>query len=226
MHITTDNKMYPVTSGEPTLAGFYETMFGGLQKPLCDIVQANGCEHAVAATSWSFDMDKELYAPDGFRKRIGARSHIRIILPEWQNPSTSKDTGKEAVHRFQSATKTHERGHAAACKSLMTVLTKLVQAMPERVNPDLVSDLNAGFRELVTGFYVQRARKADKHFDIYSGHGGKLEAELDSVTSEQRARRQTVDHVKEISLRDVMEEARTQYEPVEGMTSILDFDTY
>lgn len=180
----TDIEKYDVRPETPSQSGVYRAFFNTTEPPLCPLVNVDGCEEAVAATSWTFEAptSKDLYDTATGNKQdstLKTACHVKMILPRLP------EGVPEAVERFQSATCSHEHGHAAACDSLARTVAFFIQSLPAHVPPQHAKAMNEAVRAVIDKFYVPQARKADKMFDSYTGHGGKYEAELDDGEAEE-----------------------------------------
>lgn len=178
MKVTQREHRYGVQSRTADLGSFYRSMFKDHALCRATGAQADGCENAVAMTSWRFTFDENLYDAMGLKRPTSASCSIEMTLPEWKNGKAAKRSQREEVGRFVAATTTHERGHGVACKSLSDIASRLALHLPAKVPASAAGSMNAAFKQFVEGFYMKLARRADGLFDTYTGHGGKYGAEL------------------------------------------------
>ena len=167
---------YPVET-----AKFYDTMFNGIEKPLCKSVDVKGCENAVAATSWhlTFVDGSTLYNAAGRRQTLRPHCDINMLMPKWVDAHKADVVQQRAVAHFLGHTATHERGHGQACSSLAASIALLVSNMPARVPTARVAEFNRAFNGLIE-LFTRGARAADNEFDKFTGHGGEQDAQLGS----------------------------------------------
>jgi hypothetical protein len=174
-------KHYSVKTA-PKHKAFFGGVFGKDKHPLCEALGPNQipeCEHAVAATGWKFELGEELYNADGKKQIVKCNCDIEMLLPQWKTMSVNTENAEmDKVHRFLSATDTHERGHATACRSLAQITKLLAENMPDTVQPHKRSQFNGAFNYFVHQFYKVLAKEADVLFDEYTRHGGMYEAQL------------------------------------------------
>ena len=167
---------YPVRTKHASHGALYKTMFGGRDKPLCNVANVAGCEEAVAVTSWSYAHPDVLYGKDGQKLRIDTTCDIRVLMPKWTKLAKASDATQESVKHFMQATETHEEGHGMACKSLSGVVQAFARHMPERIQPENVDTMNRAFVHFIRNFYIKMARATDRKFDEYTKHGGLQDA--------------------------------------------------
>jgi len=182
--VTRRLERYPVHGA--TQPKVWDEFFGGRVKPLCTRTNVKGCENAVAATSWQFDMPhgpvydevtgkkREPYVFGGKGVTDACACNVHILLPKWEVPHGTEVPASHArgVGEFIAATATHERGHGAACKSLAAVVLAALAYLPEEVPPGIAPQVNGAFGFFVKEFYEPLARRADRLYDRVTYHGG------------------------------------------------------
>jgi hypothetical protein len=172
------NKRYTVQTA-PTDNAFFGGVFEN-SHALCDALgstKVQDCENAVAATAWRFNLGENLYSVGGEKHNPKCSCDIEILLPQWE-VKPGKPRNKDKVHRFLSATATHERGHGVACKSVANITRLLAANLPDKIPADKVPAVNGAFAYFVSNFYTPLAHQADGLFDDYTHHGGLYEAQL------------------------------------------------
>lgn len=180
-------RWYNVTSPS-TQTGFYLGVFADSSHGLCKAlggIKVEGCEDAVAATSWSMHMEKKLYASDGKRKLIVCTCDIDILLPKWDTRAAKPGEGHDTVRRFLATTETHERGHGETCNSLINAIKGLAENMPLTIPPAEVDNYNGAFELFSHDFYETIARHTDNLFDKLTGHGARHGAEISQFAQEE-----------------------------------------
>ena len=170
--------------------GFYLGVFSDTAQPLCKAlggIKVEGCEDAVAATSWSMRMERKLYAADGQRKLIVCTCDIDILLPKWVTTQRHKvpEEGHDTVRRFLANTETHERGHGETCTSLINSIRVLAENMPLSIPPAEVDNYNGAFQMFAHDFYEVIARRTDDLFDTLTGHGARHGAEISRFPAQE-----------------------------------------
>ena len=175
-------RWYNVSTPSSDQEGFYLGVFSDTARPLCKAlggIKVDGCEDAVAATSWSMRMERKLYAADGRRKLIVCTCDIDILLPKWVPPKAAPPgEGHATVRRFLATTETHERGHGETCTSLINSIKLLAENMPLKIPPAEVDNYNGAFALFAHDFYEAIARRTDELFDKLTGHGARHGAEI------------------------------------------------
>jgi hypothetical protein len=175
-------RWYNVTTPSSDQEGFYLGVFADSARPLCKAlggIRVDGCEDAVAATSWSMRMERKLYAADGRRKVIVCTCDIDILLPKWVPPRAAPPgEGHATVRRFLANTETHERGHGETCTSLINSIKLLAENMPLKIPPAQADNYNGAFALFAHEFYEAIARRTDELFDKLTGHGARHGAEI------------------------------------------------
>ncbi len=154
----------------------------GSPTPLCKEMQIEGCDAAVAATSWSFTYDKVLYAADGTKSSAwSCKCDGRVLVPALKHEGHgASGEAADSLKSFLNRTAEHERGHFQTCESLKTSVAALVRHLPDRVPRDHVAAFNQAFVEFCEKVYVTGARKADIIYDVGTDHGGKYWAAIGS----------------------------------------------
>jgi hypothetical protein len=182
------NKRYTVQTA-PTDHAFFGGVFED-SHALCDALgstKLKDCENAVAATAWRFSLGEDLYGANGEKRILKCECNIEILLPQWK-AKQGRPRNKDKVHRFLSATATHERGHGVACTSVANITRLLAASLPDKIPADKVPAVNGAFSYFVSNFYTPLAHQADGLFDDYTHHGGLYEAQLsdgDDSTDEE-----------------------------------------
>lgn len=158
----------------------HESMFG--HGALCSSVPVEGCDRAVAATSWNFETQSDLYNSDGKKKQPWrCKCAANVLLPEVILPNVSEtEEIPHTVKRFLTGTGRHENGHVQACWSVIRAVDLFVSALPPAIPKGMVSSMNAAVTTFIKRYYVTRARTADVMFDKGTEHGGKYDAGLGS----------------------------------------------
>jgi hypothetical protein len=172
------NKRYTVQTA-PTDNAFFGGVFEN-SHALCNALgetKVRDCENAVAATSWRLHLREDLYGASGEKRILKCECNIKILLPQWKT-APGKPRNKDKVHKFLSATATHERGHGVACTSVANVTRLLAASLPDKIPADKVAAVNGAFSYFVSNFYTPLAHQADGLFDDYTHHGGLYEAQL------------------------------------------------